>query len=331
MAPLFGFVQFEFTHALGPHAGRYLVANHDVVLHDEVKHGATELEKEMLGSLTARSTRLHNGTLGVNRDLGSADVLVITVRSADLARLPRVRRRGRWVPSTAEPEEVSVLLATFIRGTEPVSDGREAERILDETRGNHEAQREWVVAGMSALNRAIRAYRVGARDPYILEVTPRDPRKTRIGFGSTEEVADGRWRGAIELPPPAVSWFQRAQLLRPFQTLAEVLTWRQPILESEDLILRALLDLDTGRTRAAAQQVRAALALLGPELAEHDAAPGRGVDLDSIPARLAAAESLAETALERPLEDSEVAQLEQLIRSVATLLEAWRYDDSEPT
>jgi hypothetical protein len=98
------------------------------------------------------------------------------------------------------------------------------------------------------------------------------------------------------------------------------------VLEAEDVILRALVDLDHRRTRAAACQVRAAMSLFADELGAQ-APTGRGrPDLATLAGK---AETLAAAASHGPLDDAEVAELEQLIGAMDELVDAWRYETVE--
>jgi hypothetical protein len=309
--PLFEFVQFEFTHAIGPPVGRYLVER------DE----AAQYER----SVPAHERRRHVVT-GETRGIGVADVLVVGVTSAP-ALLPRLRRRVRDVESAAPPDEVPLSLATFVRATAPLDDDGEAPRRLQAMQSSEEEQQDWVADGLEVLNRAIRAYRAGAHDPYVLEVARRDARRVRIGYGTTEEVQDGGWRAAFELAPAIGVPSKRAERLRPSEAVAGVLSGRGRVLEAEDVILRALVDLDHRRTRAAAHQVRAAMNLFADELgAQTPTGKGRP-DLATLAGN---AEALAAAASNRPLDDAEVDELEQLIDAMDELVDAWRYEAVEP-
>ena len=50
------------------------------------------------------------------------------------------------------------------------------------------------------LNRALHARRIAAADPYAGEVAPRHALVTRVGYGTGEQVAEGGWVAARELP-----------------------------------------------------------------------------------------------------------------------------------
>jgi hypothetical protein len=303
VSALFAFVQFEFTHAIGPHAGRYVVANPDTADSDGAAPRTDELpRREMLTGVTMRA--------------GAADVLAITVAEGKPVR-QRLRRRAKeeGAPDDATGD-VPLLLATFVRGTEPLADRKVADRAL-ETVGRSEDDQQAIVAdGLRVLNAAIRAYRAGARDPYVKEVAQRDARRVRIGYGTSEEVTAGRWRRAIVLPPPAGTRMSRTEKLLPAETTAEVLSGRGQILEAEDVLLRVWADLDHGRVRAAALQAQAATRLLATELAERDATD------DKLEELRAQADRLAVAALEGA---DVVADLEQLVDRLNRAVERWRY------
>lgn len=306
MSLFFEFVQFEFTHAIGPPAARYLVQF----------DGAAETEAP-----PARRRVVTGETKGV----GVADVLVVGVVPARPT-LPRIRRKTRDAESAAPPPDVPLALVTFVKGTEPIDSDSEAARRFDIIRGSEEEQQRRVDEGMKVLNAAIRAYRAGARDPYAIEVDRRDMRRVRIGYGSTDEVQVGAWQAAFEPPPPPRGRTKRVERLRPAEAVAIVLSGRGRVLEAEDVILRALVDLDQDRTRAAAQQVRAAMVLFLQELGD-EAPTGRNrPTLDSLAEQ---AEQLAQAASAAPLDATQVEELEGIIDAMDDLVDAWRYQRPE--
>lgn len=307
MSSIFLAVQFEFTHAIGPHAGRYVVAHPSSV--DE--HGAARRADE-LGRREALT--------GVTMAAATADVLAITVLAAP-PRRQKLRRRAREEEADAGPAEVPLLLATFIRGTEPL-DLHAADARLLEIAADEDRQDAWVAEGLEVLNRAIRGYRAGARDPYVTEVSRRDARTTRIGYGTTEDLPSGRFRRAAVLPPPLGVKPSREERLVPAETTADVLAGRTAVMEAEDLLLRTYVDLDHGRTRAAALQLGAALALFELELAERPDTADLDLDVAGLRER---ADELVAAIGGGPLTDDGIAELEELIGRVERAIELWRY------
>jgi hypothetical protein len=300
----FLFLQFEFTHAVGPHAARYVV-------------GADA--PAPTGARSVVETR-NEDLAGVRRRIGGADVLVVGVVEAPAAR-PKLLRRARPADVSAGPAAVPLSLVTFVKGTRPFQDEREASSLLGQVRQSEEAQDAFVGEALEVLNLAIRAHRAGTHDPYALEVTRRDARSVRIGYGSTEEVQEGRWRTAIELPPPSGRRPRRIERLRPAEAVAGVLAGHATVLESEDLLVRGLIDLDNGRTRAAAFQVNAALRLLTAETGA-DAPP----EVQAVCGLAGRAGALEASAAEGSLSEAQAAELESIIDEIAAALDARRYD-----
>ena len=110
---------------------------------------------------------------------------------------------------------------------------------------------------LALLNRAIHGHRLSASDPYVREVSAEMALATRVGYGSGEQVADGDWEEARELPPPKPSsarccWCRSSGWRR-------CCPGRDVALACEELTLRARLDLDQGRSREAALQLSLAL------------------------------------------------------------------------
>lgn len=304
MASTFLAVQFEFTHAIGPHAGRYVVAHPS-----SVDDAGAALRSDDL----TRRERLSGQTM----QAGTADVLAITVIGAAKKR-PKLRRKSQEADTDAGPEEVPVLLATFVRGTTSLSKEK-ANAELVRIAEDEDLQQEWVAAGLGALNRAIRAYRAGSRDPYVSEIAQRDARAVRIGYGTTESLPDGKFTRAAVLPPTIGGKASRAERLAPAETTANVLAGRTEIFEGEDLLLRVYADLDHGRTRAAALQLRAALHLLEFEFAE---AGNESLEFEPLIVR---ADALVAAVAGGRLGDGELAEVEALAEKVGRAVELWRY------
>jgi hypothetical protein len=130
-----------------------------------------------------------------------------------------------------------------------------------------------VDAALAVLNRALHAARIAAADPFVAEVALRHALVTRIGYGTGEEVADGSWSTARELPAASAA-VPRAAALRPQERFAALLAARDVALACELLALRARADLDHERPREAALQLEAALAVAATELESWRELPG---------------------------------------------------------
>jgi hypothetical protein len=181
-------------------------------------------------------------------------VLVLGTLGAPQRRLLR-GRRGRSVQS-AEPEAVPTARATVVR-PEPFESRDDAEAWLSELRGDRDAAAAEVARAMATLNRALRAHRVAAADPYLAEVSEDRALVTRIGFGPGDAVAEGRYAGAWELPRPGAR--TKRSMEAPEERFAAILAGREAAMPAEELVLRARADLSAHRPREAALQARVAL------------------------------------------------------------------------
>jgi hypothetical protein len=168
-------------------------------------------------------------------------------------------RGGRPRPtSEAEPEPVPTSRATVISAT-PLASPAAWLAELD-----RDAE---VASALSVLNRALRAHRAAAADPYIAEVSIERALVVRIGYGSGEEVADGRYGEALELPRYAGRRVKRS-MEAPEERFAALLGGREEVHPAEELVLRARADLNAGRPAEAALQCRVAIEALLALLAD---------------------------------------------------------------
>ena len=206
---------------------------------------------------------------------------------------PRWRRDRRGSrPARFDPTPVEVTRATVVEGA-PIEGRDMAEAWLE--RGSGRDSDATVAAALAVLNRALHARRIAAADPYVGEVAPHHALLTRVGYGTGEQVADGRWSAARELPG-ARQRPRREASLRPQERFAALLSARDAALACELLALRARLDLEHGREREAALQLEAALAAAASELAgwrELDGMAGRLAELDSLRPGVAAVAAAA--------------------------------------
>jgi hypothetical protein len=173
---------------------------------------------------------------------------------------PRPRRRGRRRPRSVEPgspEEVPITITTVTgRALESAEQGsawlartlRDRERAIEEIR-----------AATRIVNRALGALRAAAEDPLVNEIGASRALTIRVGHGSGDELAAGRWTEARELPRP-----RRGRLddMDPQSRIAAVLGGRDEVHPAETLMLRARLDAEQGREAEARHGLRAAMAAL---------------------------------------------------------------------
>jgi hypothetical protein len=172
-------------------------------------------------------------------------------RSRLAGRRPRPAEPG---PAPVEVTRATVIAAAALEGEE------RAEAWLREATGD-----TTVADALGVLNRALHARRIAAADPYAAEVAPGRALVTRVGYGTGDEVAEGAWSAARELPA-VVARAAHESALRPQERFAALLAARDVTLACELLALRARLDLDHGRDREAALQLEAALTAALSEL-----------------------------------------------------------------
>jgi hypothetical protein len=236
---------------------------------------------------------------------------VIVVQTLGAA--PGGRRGRRRRPRPAEPAEdapeVPLTRLTVIRAepAEPEAAKPELQRLA----GDPEAAEERVTEGLRAANAVLRAYRVATHDPYGHEIGRRAILVARVGYGTGDGLAQGRWEEAVEVPQPRRRR-QRAEALRPQERLAAVLAGRETVDVCETLLLRARADLDQGRPREAALQLRAGLETLLAEL-PGKAGPDQEEDLATLRERLEATAAAAGEALSGELSAERADELAETL------------------
>lgn len=172
-------------------------------------------------------------------------------------------RRPREVDA-AEAEPVPTTRATVIRAI-PFRAEADAEAWLGGLRSDHEALAAEARAEAQVLNHVMRAHRAAAADPWARDISPEHALTVRVGYGNGEQVADGRFAVAVQLPR-ASRRASRTERIAPQERLAALLGARAPLLASEELVLRARADLDAGRKREAALEARIAVEAMLAEL-----------------------------------------------------------------
>ncbi len=175
-----------------------------------------------------------------------------------------------------DPPEVPFTRLTVIIAER--SELQDAARQLQHAAGDPEAAEAAIAAGLRAVNAVLRGHRVATHDPYGHEIGREATLVARVGYGTGEGLAEGRWEEAVEIPYPERRR-RRAEALRPQERLAAVLAGRERIDICETLLLRARADLDQGRPREAALQLRAGLEALLAELPAQGAEGDQARDL----------------------------------------------------
>ena len=119
---------------------------------------------------------------------------------------------------------------------------------------------------MGLLNRALRAAAVAAGDPYLRELTATRATRARIGFGTGDQVADGKFTAALDVDVSEHRRAGRVERIAPQERIAALLGNRTIKDACELPLLRARADVDAGDLREAALQLRVGLEALLVEL-----------------------------------------------------------------
>jgi hypothetical protein len=204
---------------------------------------------------------------------GDPDVLVLLTIGAQRAR-SRLRR-GR--PVAVEPQEGATPLplsrVTLIKAR-PLSGREQAEQWLARVSGDRELAAGLARETAAVLNRALLAHRVAAPDPYTAAIEPGAASVIRLGFGSGDELAVGRWSAARELPERERRGLRRRALdsVGASERVAAVLGGRDRVAAEEALLSHARLALAEERCDEAALLLAAAAEALGRRLRSEAAA-----------------------------------------------------------
>ena len=228
----------------------------------------------------------------------------------------RRRRRVRRAEPGAEPPPLPLTRATAVRAFAPFADEEEAGRWLEEAVEAEDTTDALVADGVDLLNRALHAQAVAAAEAQGRSVSAEQAVAVRIGFGSGEEVADGRGREAREVDVRSRDSSrrrQREEALRPQERVAAVLGGRERLDACETLLLRARADLEAGRSREAALQLRVGLEALLAELRGAVADPGHEEDVDTLDGRRGEVGEAANAALRGDLEAEDARRVRELL------------------
>jgi hypothetical protein len=212
-------------------------------------------------------------------------------------------RRPREV-GEVPPEPVPTSRATVVR-PDPFASREAASAWLAELRRDSDARDAELARALAIVNRALRAQRAAAADPYVPDVSVERALVVRLGYGSGTAVADGRFGEALELPRAGARRVKRS-MEAPEERFAALLGGHEQALAAEELVLRARADLDAGRDREAALQARVAIEALIAETGTDALEPERQTVITAAAAALAG---------DRPegLEEA-VAAMEALLR-----------------
>jgi hypothetical protein len=238
-------------------------------------------------------------------------VLVVSTLGAPERRWLRRRRRRPAAPTPAPVTTGRVTLVT----AERFYDEEDAESWL-RAAGEAEAQ-----AAVATLNRILHMHRAATADPHVRELRREQAVVVRVGYGEGDQVAEGRWVKAVELPPVAAR-SRREAALRPQERLGALLGGRDAVLACEELALRARQDVDAGRRREAALQLDAALTVALPELEPWSPRGDLAERLAELRELHGAVHAAAQAALQGGVEDEDAAAILHALERLEAALRA---------
>jgi hypothetical protein len=257
------------------------------------------------------------------RRFAGDDVQQVLVIGGLSAARRRPRREARVRRAAPEPEAVEITRATVIEAA-PLGELEQADAWLAAASGENCLQVTGVA--LALLNRAVAGHRLASADPWVADADPARAISFRVGYGTGEQVAEGDWEAARELPRPEPA-AARSALLAPQERVAALLGGRDAPLACEELVLRARGDLDHGRPREAALQLRVALDAALAELAAWREVGDLAARLDELAGLAEAVEAVGRAALAGPVEpvavEGPLARLEAALRArLAATLDA---------
>jgi len=235
----------------------------------------------------------------------------------------RRRRRPRQADAESEPKALVLTRATAIRAFSPFEEEEAASRWLDEACEAEDTVDVLVEDGLELLNRALHAQALASANPHSRrELAAEGAERILIGYGSGEETAAGRFSEArqVEPGPSASRRRRREEELRPQERVAAMLGGREAADACETLLLRARADLDAGRDREAALQLRVGLEALLAELKDALADPGHEKDMGALQERKGEAGEAANAALGGDLTAEQQEDLKDLLEICERIL-----------
>src|SRR5262245_1373329 len=176
---------------------------------------------------------------------------------------PRPQRRGRRRPrpvTSDEPEHVPVTRVT-VTGVS-LEDASAGSAWLKRTIGDREQGGRELRDAARIVNRALSVVRVEARDPLVQDLGVTKALAVRLGHGTGDELAEGRWTEASQFPQARAG---RLDDVDPQSRVAAVLAGREELHPAETLMQRARLDVQQGRDAEARYELQAARAALREE------------------------------------------------------------------
>jgi hypothetical protein len=248
-------------------------------------------------------------------------VLVVETLAAP-PRPGRRRRRPREAEAAPTPPEVPVTRATAIRASESFDGPEAAAAWLAAATADDEAIDAAVAAGIDLVNEALHAQALATADPRPTSVAAERAVAVRLGYGSGEQTAEGNFTAASEVDVGATGSARRRRQegLRPQERVGALLKGRERPDACETLLLRARADLDAGRRREGALQLRIAIEALLAELPGALDGEDHDRDIEALKGRRSALDAVARGALGTDLSAEDEANMRQTLEIAERVL-----------
>jgi hypothetical protein len=244
----------------------------------------------------------------------------------------RRRRRPRGTEAAPPPPEVPVTRATAIRAFEPFDGAEQAAAWLAAASADDEAIDAVVATGIALVNEALHAQALAEADPHPATVTAERAVAVRLGHGSGEQTAEGTYTEASEVDVWATGSSRRRRRqedLRPQERVGALLKGRVRPDACEVLLLRARADLDAGRRREGALQLRIAIEALLAELpGALEDNPDHDRDIEALKDRESALVAVARGALSTDLSEEDEENIRETLEIAERVLRRRRILDS---
>jgi hypothetical protein len=249
---------------------------------------------------------------------------VLVIETLGAPRAPSKRRRGSRIAAGASaPPTLPLARVTAVRAFAPFQGEDHAISWLKEALEDDERLDALVDEGIELLNRALHAHAVASADPHGDQLHPERAVAVRIGYGTGEEVAAGRFSAAREIDlrsTRASRRKRRSDSLRPQERVAAVLAARERLDVGETLLLRARADLNARRFREAALQLRVGVEALLAEPPSAAGDPGQDRDLELLREQRREVGELANTGLRGELSEQAERSLREMLEIGERLL-----------
>jgi len=194
-----------------------------------------------------------------------ADPDVLVIRSLGAVRAGARLRKGKPVPLEAEPPPDPLALSRYtLTKALPFEDTERASDWLEQVISDDAVTTALLEEVVTTVNRALLAYRVSAPDAYAGDLNASAAIAVRFGYGTGQELADGRWTAATELAEGRRRSL-RAEMIDGVgaqERVAGVLGGRDEVRPEETLLVDAERAAAQGRTRLAAMTLGLAVEAL---------------------------------------------------------------------